>query len=51
MHENTPVIQKKPIESNSTWILPMYQCTNIESDFTKQKPILETDVLLIQEQH
>ena len=34
------------IESNPTWILPMYQCTSFETDFTKQKPILEIDFLL-----
>ena len=34
------------LESNPTWILPMYQCNKFEQDFTKQKPILETDFLL-----
>ena len=34
------------LESNPTWILPMYQCNNIEQDFTKQRPILEIDFLL-----
>ena len=34
------------IESNPTWILSMYQCTSLETDFTKQKPILEIDFLL-----
>ena len=29
------------IESNPTRILPMYQCTNFKTDFTKQKLILE----------
>ena len=33
-------------ESNPTWILPMYQRTSLEIDFTKQKPILEIDFLL-----
>ena len=33
-------------ESNPTWILPMYQCTSLETDFIKQKPILEIDFLL-----
>ena len=26
------------LESNPTCILPMYQCTKLEQDFTKQKP-------------
>ena len=34
------------LESNPTWILPMYQCNKNEQDFTKQKPILEIDFLL-----
>ena len=34
------------LESNPTWILPMYQCNKIEQDFTKQRPILEIDILL-----
>ena len=34
------------LESNPTWILPMYQCNKFEKDFTKQKPILEIDFLL-----
>ena len=34
------------IESNPTWILPMYQCTSLETDFTKQKTIPEIDFLL-----
>ena len=34
------------LESNTTWILPMYQCNKFEQDFTKQKPILEIDFLL-----
>ena len=34
------------IESNPTWILPMYQCTSLETDFTKQKPKREIDFLL-----
>ena len=34
------------LESNPTWILPMYQCNKFESNFTKQKPILEIDFLL-----
>ena len=34
------------LESNPTWILPMYQCNKCEQDFTKQKPILEIDFLL-----
>ena len=34
------------LESNPTWILPMYQCNKFEQDFTKQKPILEIDFLL-----
>ena len=34
------------LESNPTWILPMYQCNKFERDFTKQKPILEIDFLL-----
>ena len=33
------------LESNPTWILPMYQCNKIEQDFTKQRPI-EIDLLL-----
>ena len=33
------------LESNPTWILPMYQCKKFEKDFTKQKPILEIDFL------
>ena len=34
------------LESNPTWILPMYQYNKIEQDFTKQRPILEIDFLL-----
>ena len=34
------------LESNPTWILPMYQCQKFELDFTKQKPVLEIDFLL-----
>ena len=34
------------LESNPTWILPMYQYSKLEQDFTKQKPILEIDFLL-----
>ena len=34
------------LESNPTWILPMYQCNKIKQDFTKQRPILEIDFLL-----
>ena len=34
------------LESNPTWILPMYQCNKFEQDFNKQKPILETNFLL-----
>ena len=34
------------LESNPTWILPMYQCNKLEQDFSKQKPILEIDFLL-----
>ena len=34
------------LESNPTWILPMYQCNKFEQDFTKQKPILEIVFLL-----
>ena len=34
------------LESNPTWILPMYQCNKLEQDFTKQKPILEINFLL-----
>ena len=34
------------LESNPTWILPMYQCNKTEQDFTKQRPILEIDFLL-----
>ena len=34
------------LESNPTWILPMYQCNKIEQHFTKQRPILEIDFLL-----
>ena len=39
------------IETNPTWILPMYQCTTLESDFSKQKPIFQIDFLLTQEQN
>ena len=28
------------------WILPMYQYTSLETDFTEQKPILEIDFLV-----
>ena len=31
------------IEANPNWILPKYQCSNLESVFTKQKPGLEID--------
>ena len=34
------------LESNPTWILPMYQCNKVEENFTKQRPILEIDFLL-----
>ena len=34
------------LESNPTWILPMYQCNKFEQDFTKQKLFLEIDFLL-----
>ena len=34
------------LESNPTWILPMYQCNKFEQDFTKQKPVLAIDFLL-----
>ena len=34
------------LESNPTWILPMYQYNKLEHDYTKQKPILEIDFLL-----
>ena len=34
------------LESKPTWILPMYQCNKIEQDFTKQRPVLEIDLLL-----
>ena len=34
------------LESNPTWILPMYQCNKFEQDFTKQKPVLEINFLL-----
>ena len=34
------------LESNPTWILPMYQCNKIDQDFTKQRPIIEIDFLL-----
>ena len=34
------------LESNPTWILPMYQCDKFEQDFTKQKPVLAIDFLL-----
>ena len=34
------------LESNPAWILPMYHCTKLEQNFTKQKPILEIDFLL-----
>ena len=31
------------IESNPIWILPMHQCSSLETNFTKQKPILKID--------
>ena len=34
------------LESNPTWILPMYQYQKFEQDFAKQKPMLEIDFLL-----
>ena len=34
------------LESNPTWILPMYQFNKFERDFSKQKPIIENDFLL-----
>ena len=34
------------IESNPTWILPIYQCSKLEQDFRNQKPKLEIDFLL-----
>ena len=34
------------LESNPTWILPMYQYQKLEQDFAKQKPMLEIDFLL-----
>ena len=45
-HEDTCNTVKNTLESNPTWILPMYQCNNLEQAFTKQKPILEIDFLL-----
>ena len=45
-HEDTCNIVINTLESNLTWILPMYQCNKLEQDFTKQKPILEVDFLL-----
>ena len=34
------------MDNNPTWILPMYQYSNPDQDFTTQKPILEIDFLL-----
>ena len=45
-NEDTCNTVKNTLESNPTWILPMYQCNKIEQDFTKQRPILEIDFLL-----
>ena len=33
------------LESNPTWILPMYQWKKFEQEFTRQKPLLEIDIL------
>ena len=44
-NENTCNTVINTLESNPTWILPMYQCNKIEQDFTKQRPILEIDFL------
>ena len=38
--------RNKYTRKNPTWILPMYQYNKPEQDFTKQKPIIEIDVLL-----
>ena len=45
-HEDTCNTVISSLESNTTWILPMYQCNKLEQDFTKQKPILEIDFVL-----
>ena len=45
-NENTCKTVINTLESNPTWILPMYQCNKFESQFTTQKPILEIDFLL-----
>ena len=45
-NENTCKTVINTLESNPTWILPMYQCNKFESQFTKQKSILEIDLLL-----
>ena len=45
-NENTCNTVVNTLESNPTWILPMYQCNKIEQDFTKQRPKLEIDFLL-----
>ena len=45
-HEDTCNIVINTLESNTIWILPMYQCNKLEQDFTKPKPILEIDFLL-----
>ena len=45
-NEDTCNTVKNTLESNTTWILPMYQCNKIEQNFTKQRPILVIDFLL-----
>ena len=45
-HEDTCNTIINTLESNPTWILPMYQVNKLEQDFTKQKPLLEIDFLL-----
>ena len=33
------------IAANPTWILPIYHCSDLKSDFRKQKLIIEIDFL------
>ena len=34
------------LESNATWILPLYKCNKIEQNFTKQRQIMEIDFFI-----
>ena len=45
-NENTCNTVINTLESNPTWILPMYQYNKLEQEFTRQRPVIEIDFLL-----